>query len=121
MSKLHLLVSLVTGTFLLHIQDEDDTGVLTAARLCHLEYERRSLIAKHRCACPAGAGQPKGQPEGWAATTEQEAASEMEGVRLRRWAVGSPLPMDEDWQPAPGKWALSEREMGQIDLGGAEP
>lgn len=58
------------------------------------------------------------QPAGEAAPTMQgERDSEMEGVRLRRWAVGAALPMDEDWQPAPGKWALSEREMEMIDLG----
>ena len=64
---------------------------------------------------PAGAG---GLGE---ATTDAEAASEMEGVRLRRWAVGGQLPLDEDWMPAPGKWALSDREMEMIDLGGADP
>lgn len=31
------------------------------------------------------------------------------------------MPSDEDWQPAPGKWALSDREMEMIDLGGADP
>lgn len=63
------------------------------------------------CTCDAGASEPAG------ASTEVERASEMEGVRLRRWAVGQPLPMDEDWQPAPGKWALSERELEMINLG----
>lgn len=68
-----------------------------------------------RDGCSVGAG---GLGE---ATTDAEAASEMEGVRLRRWAVGGQLPLDEDWMPAPGKWALSDREMEMIDLGGADP
>lgn len=53
--------------------------------------------------------------------TADTTGSESEGVMRRRWAVGAPLPHDEDWQPAPGKWALSEIEMEMIDLGGAEP
>ena len=61
---------------------------------------------------PDNAGEP---------STEAAKHSESEGVRLRRWAVGAPLPMDEDWMPAPGKWTLSDREMEMIDLGGAEP
>ncbi len=54
---------------------------------------------------------------------EPYSATEMEGVRLRRWAVSnaSHLQMEEGWQPAPGKWALTQREMDMIDLGGAEP
>ncbi len=72
-----------------------------------------ALALKFCAPAHAGAAQP--------AAGRADADSEMEGVRLRRWAVGSPLPMDEDWQPAPGKWALSEREMEMIDLGGADP
>lgn len=68
-------------------------------------------VAHVCCTCDAGTSEPAG------ASTEVERASEMEGVRLRRWAVGQPLPMDEDWQPAPGKWALSERELEMINLG----
>lgn len=76
---------------------------------------RLPAFSSLRGGCCAGAG-GLGEP-----TTDAEAASEMEGVRLRRWAVGGQLPLDEDWMPAPGKWALSDREMEMIDLGGADP
>lgn len=66
-------------------------------------------------------GEGEQQQEGGEAEVQQQTGSESEGVMRRRWAVGAPLPMDEDWQPAPGKWALSEAEMEMIDLGGADP
>jgi len=84
--------------------------------------ENEQHTARLSGAAAASSGHPPGPPaSGTSATTVAEAESEREGVMLRRWAVGAPLPADEDWQPAPGKWALSDREMEMIDLGGADP